>query len=147
MTSAGTEQNAAEARARFWVIGHKGEPLPDLARVLGLAADGSTSIGEVKWAALPSPRDVWYIEEKEPASGDDYSSAVEGCLDRILTRLESVNAGDKLRAAGLTEMCEITLGGSAGDLRDVNIWHTPERLRRLAALGVALGEDFYQLAN
>ncbi len=137
------------ARACFWLVGDKNVELPDLDHLLGVTADGSAKIGEVApGTALPSERTIWWLEECEiPTCGDAFAPAVELCLDRLLSRLEAGAIAEKIRVAGLIRYAKISLGGFCAELRDANIVHTPERVCRLAKLGVTIEEDFYQLAD
>lgn len=137
------------ARARFYLVGRKGEPLADPSSLLGVAPDSVVRIGRPKAPGMPLPnRDLWILEEREsPASGDEFATGIERCLDRLLARLEAIGAGEKLRSAGLADFAKITLGGFCSDLRDANIEHTPERLNRMAKLGLPIEEDFYELAE
>ena len=136
-------------RARLWLVGDDGQELPDLGETIGIRADGGARIGEVApGTVLPTRRTIWWIEEKaECANGDAFANAVEACLDRLLARLECADAGRRLRDSGLSDFATISLGGFCSDIRDANIEYTRARLQRLAALGLTLEEDFYQLTG
>jgi len=92
-------------------------------------------------------RETWSIEEREEVSDEDFAEGAERCLDRLIDRLERAGVSEKLRAAGLASMAELKLGGFCKEVRNANVWHTSVRIGRLAALGLPLGEDFYQLVE
>jgi len=131
-------------RAIFRIFGNEGEPLPDVTALLGIEPDTHTRIGDlIVGGGRAAPRETWSIENFERVADDDCAEGAERCLDRVLERLERVDAADKLRRSGLLAMAEIKVSGFCFDLRNSNIWHPPARLRRVADLGVPLGEDFY----
>jgi len=96
----------------------------------------------------PGPRDVWILRESAaPTKTEDFGDAIVTLLDRLLDRLERLSISEKLKALGLSHCAEIKIHGFCQDLRDANLSYTPERLRRLAILGVPLSEDFYECAE
>ena len=134
---------AVVAKASLNVIGDAGVNLPSPISVLGTRPDSFYRIGESRHGERPSPRDAWFLTESQTVGEtEDFAEAVRTCLERLLRRLQRLDAGSRLRSAGLIGKASITVHGVCRELSDANLSFSESVLRDLAEMGVPLDEDF-----